>query len=252
MKNKINLEKVYEIAERLENIEINSIEELDLELTTIVEHVFQIPLKVLEKSNSIYYAFYYFFDLQLKNEKYQALIVNKLVAIVDDKGTTLEVKEHIVQVFMEQSYNKIIEQKLFEYIDRKDELLLELIFDYKVVDPIPSITKTNKFKGAIVDYMNGARYEQNFAKEKLFYRIPTQYFCAFDYRYFDETVSEQIPKKKLYKAILEDRLNSIRLIKNNSIKSDIVRYYCKYIVGKSYQKKFKEIVHSERLLEQVN
>lgn len=248
MRKKIHLKEVINLAERLENIEIHSEEELELELKIIIEKGFKISVKEMEKENSMYTMFYYFIDTQFKYFKNKMLIISALLKYLSSDKSSVEQKEHIINVLMEQSEDPLIEEKLFEIIEQKNPLLCQLIFDYMRVYPIASITKTSKFKEAIVEFMNSKDYENSFAKEKLFYRIPSQYLCAFDYRYFDETLSEQMPKKKLYKTILEDRLNSIRLITKNSIKSDIVKYYCKYILGKSYQNKFKEIVKSEKLI----
>ena len=103
---------------------------------------------------------------------------------------------------------------------------------------------------AIVDFVNSDYFLSYYEESKLKpvkmisnFIFPYQYINCFDIKNFSDINKPAISNAKMSKLVTELRLESIRLIKNNSIKMELIlRYYNE--LPTLYKNRFVKLVDS--------
>jgi hypothetical protein len=108
--------------------------------------------------------------------------------------------------------------------------------------------QTEKFRTAIVDYVNSDFFKIDYPimqTKSIHHAFPSQYFQAFNYTNFLPVFKEGVSKSKQQKLVTEFRLNSIRLLNDDNMKSIVVRLYFYRFLPTLYKTRFLDLVKRE-------
>jgi hypothetical protein len=138
----------------------------------------------------------------------------------------------IIQALINSSSENAI-SFLKEILNNGNIEMKKMIFYFSTTYPIRLIFQTEECKMAIVDYVNSDYFLSYYEESKLKpvrmtsnFIFPYQYINCFDIKNFSDINKPALSNAKMSKLVTELRLESIRLIKNNSIKMELIlRYY---------------------------
>ena len=139
---------------------------------------------------------------------------------------------------MNKSYISIVNEELTKILKSGSSKLKLLLFNYPVVMPVAKIVFTNEFRNEIIKYINSNEFIRIYTGH-----LPTQYSCAFEtIRKNDiDILLKGKSFKDLYNDVKEERLLSIRLIKDQKIREDFINYNV-FSIGISDIDELKEFV----------
>jgi hypothetical protein len=138
----------------------------------------------------------------------------------------------IIQALINSSSENAI-SFLKEILNNGNIEMKKMIFCFSTTYTIRLIFQTEECKMAIVDYVNSDYFLSYYEESKLKpvrmtsnFIFPYQYINCFDIKKFSDINKPALSNSKMSKLATELRLESIRLIKNNSIKMELIlRYY---------------------------
>jgi len=185
------------------------------------------------------------------DEQYRSFILSLLSANINVEGVSGKLV-NIVDVLMRTSENSEVCLLLDKVLNSKSYEVKKMLFYYNVVSSIYYV-QTEKFRDAIVDYINSEFFKIDYEKLKKHYgnnngtlhAFPTQYSQAFDFKAFQASFKEDMSNYMEKKLIKEYRLNSIRFITDDQIKSDLVRLYYYCYLDTLYKTRFIKLVKKE-------
>jgi len=175
-------------------------------------------------------------------------LVNVLKRNLDDVNYSQyfieEIKKRSSYTRDKNDYDNIIIQSLInsssenaisflkEILNNGNIEMKKMIFYFSTTHPIRLIFQTEECKLAILDYVNSDYFLSYYEESKLKpvrmtsnFIFPYQYINCFDIKNFSDINKPALSNAKLSKLVTELRLESIRLIKNNSIKMEIILRY---------------------------
>ena len=155
--------------------------------------------------------------------------------------------EFIVWILMHVSKSEGVEELLDKILYSKNYQVKKYLFYHEVHTDIYYV-QTEKFRQAIISYINSDYFKHDYprmkAKSKYHY-FPGQYFQSFDFTCHLSEFKEGISKSKQQKLVTEYRINSIRFINDNEIRSDVVRLYYHLYLPTLYKTRFVTLVKRE-------
>ncbi|EAZ95762.1 hypothetical protein FBBAL38_00045 [Flavobacteria bacterium BAL38] len=189
---------------------------------------------------------YPLYSLMKLNENYRTIITNGLskYLIVDKPNSNLN---FIAWILMHVSEFNEVEVLLDKILFSNNYEVQKVLFYHEVSSEIYYV-QTEKFRQAIVDYVNSDFFKIDYPimqTKTIHHAFPGQYFNTFNYRYFLPVFKEGVSKSKQQKLVTEYRLNSIRLIKDDEMKSVLVRLYYYRMLPTLYKSRFVELVKRE-------
>jgi len=228
------LEKIKDIVK---NRDHNELHFLKRNISALVEKEFEI---------------YYLSELINLDESYRKFLINLLASDVNFDSVNDKLK-NIFEVFIRCSQHTETHPLLDKILNSNSMEVKKILFYHEVVYPIPYYVQLEKFRNAIVTYINSDFFKQDYEKLKehfgsnsaTLFAFPTQYSQAFDFKGFDSSFKEGISEGKIRKRVREYRLNSIRLINDDRLKIDLIKTYYYSHLPVSYKNKFLELTRKE-------
>ncbi|MCX2496138.1 SMEK domain-containing protein [Pedobacter sp. PF22-3] len=183
--------------------------------------------------------FKYSIQALIEAKTYQSYLVERIIKEVSKKGVSSALRFNLVQILMNKSDVSIVAEELFKILKSNNTKLKELIFNYNVVMPVSHIVFTTEFRDEIVKYINSEDYFHKYNGH-----LPTQYHCAFETirRGGIEKLLEEDTFLNLSAKSKEEKLLSIRLIKNEKMRVDFINF-CVFSIGMSDIDDLREFVN---------
>lgn len=234
-----------ELIEKL--IEINRDKDLSQIsfLNENLDEIFIGQMQFKETKDFRYFGFPLYSLMRLDlNYKQSILKIFSKYLKVEKPNTTLE---FIAWVLMHVSEYNDVEELLDKILYSKNPEVQKVLF-YHAVHSTIHYVQTEKFRNAIVEYVNSDFFKTDYPymqTQSIHHAFPGQYFRAFDFGDFLPEFKLGISKSKQQKLVTEFRLNSIRLINDDLIKSDIVRKYFYRYLPTLYKTRFLDLVKKE-------
>lgn len=190
---------------------------------------------------------YPLYSLIKLDKNYRSVIINVLskYLIIDKPNSHLN---FIAWILMHVSEFDEVEELLDKILFSKNYEVQKILFYHEVHYPEIYYVQTDKFRKAIVDYINSDFFQSDYLlmqSTNVNHAFPGQYSNAFKYSDFLPVFKEGVSKLKQQKLITEYRLNSIRLINNDDVKSDLVRLYYYNYLPTLYKSRFVDLVKRE-------
>jgi hypothetical protein len=189
---------------------------------------------------------YPLYSLMKLDKNYRSAIISVLskYLIIDKPNSHLN---FIAWILMHVSEFSEVEELLDKILFSKNHEVQKVLFYHEVSSEIYYV-QTEKFRQAIVDYVNSDFFKIDYPimqTKTIHHAFPGQYFQTFNYTAFLPVFKEGVSKSKQQKLVTEYRLNSIRLIKNDEMKSVLVRLYYYRMLPTLYKSRFVELVKKE-------
>lgn len=184
----------------------------------------------------------------IKLDKDYRILIVKIISkylIFDKPNSHLK---FIAWVLMHVSEFSEVEELLDKILYSKNYEVQKVLFYHEVHYPEIYYVQTEKFRKAIVDYVNSDFFKSDYLlmqSTNVHHAFPGQYSNAFQYSDFLPVFKEGVSKSKQQKLITEYRLNSIRLINDDDVKSDLVRLYYYQYLPTLYKSRFVDLVKRE-------
>ena len=228
-----------ELLEKL--IEINNTKDIS-QLSFLNENLDIIIIKQLEdiQSKDLRTLGYPLYSLMKLDKNYRNVIIKGLskYLIVDKPNSHLN---FIAWVLMHVSEFSEVEELLDKILFSNSYEVQKVLFYHEVIYPHIFYVQTEKYRKAIIDYVNSDFFNSDFLimeSKKTYNSFPIQYVQTFNYTNFLPVFKEGISKSKQQKLVTEYRLNSIRFINDDKIKRTLVLLYHNSYLATLYKSRF--------------
>lgn len=167
------------------------------------------------------YKYKFYIQSLIDTKTYQTYIIERIINEINNKDVIITLKSNLIEILINKSDISIVREELIKLLQSNNQTLKKLMFDYNVVYPVSEIFFTSEFRDAIVTYINSSDYVNNYNGH-----LPTQYHCAFEKTKkgnFADFLKFNSPSS-LATELEEERLLSIRLIKDEKMRLDFINY----------------------------
>jgi adenylate kinase family enzyme len=169
------------------------------------------------------YMFKNLIEELLDSRTYQKYLIQRIMEDLGDEKRTPTYKKNLIYMLMSKSKSENINDALQDILKSKNEELKRFMFEYNVVFPVAPVVKTDGFRDQIVGYINSNTFIKNYTG-----RVPTQYVMSFE-RTENMDIEEYIRLRTenidIEESIMNERLESIRVVKDKKIRVDLINYY---------------------------
>lgn len=240
------IERLYDIQK---NKDHNQLSFLKNNIPLLIEREFN---ERASRSNNSGRMVYVLSELINMNVEYRHYIIQRLSS---DFNTEIysDKLNNIFEVFIYGSQYAEIQMLLDKILNSNSMEVKKIFFYYNLIYPIPYYIQLEKFRKAIVSYINSDFFKKDFEKLKehfgknnpTLHAFPTQYVQTFNFKDFDPSFKEGLSVYMEQKLIKKYRLDSIRLIEDDQLKNILVkRYYYSHLTP-SYKNKFIKLIRKE-------
>ncbi|MBK0380863.1 SMEK domain-containing protein [Mucilaginibacter segetis] len=176
----------------------------------------------------------------LETKFYQGYILQRIINEITDQSTNDVLKQNLIQISMNAGNVPLVQEELTKILSSDNDEIKIRLYNYNIVYPVSEIVFTQKFQEEIVKYVNSENFIKTYSGH-----LPTQYHCAFEYhKKGDNFLSflHESKNKDLSQKIMEQRLLSINLIRDEKIRLDFINFHV-FSIGLDDIPTLTEFVH---------